>query len=31
MCDPCAEEHFGKTVAQWRIENPVVDQEQSHE
>lgn len=25
MCDPCAEEHFGKTVAQWRNENPIVE------
>lgn len=23
MCDPCAEEHFGKTVEQYRAEHPV--------
>jgi hypothetical protein len=23
MCDPCAEIHFGKTVEQYRAENPV--------
>ncbi len=23
MCDPCAEGHFGKTVAQYREEHPV--------
>ncbi len=22
MCDQCAEEHFGKTVAEYRAENP---------
>jgi hypothetical protein len=25
FCDPCAENHFGKTVEQYRIENPIND------
>lgn len=27
MCDPCAKQHFGKTVEQYRVENPVIGEQ----